>query len=207
MIFENNYVEYSGTVSEEPAFSHHVGNIACYKFKLKSQRMSGVFDEIPVVVMADVFNVDRLEVGMKICVIGNFHSYRKHFDEKSHLMLHLFARSIDILNEEESLDQNYVYLDGFVCREPVYRTTSKGRLITELLIAVHRTKSSSDYIPVICWGVQATAMSEVPVGTKLKISGRLQSREYIKVLSETESETRIAYEVSAKTIELEAENE
>lgn len=207
MIFENNYVEYSGSISEKPIFSHYVGDIACYKLKLKSQRMSGVFDEIPVVVMADVFDVDRLEVGMKICVIGNFHSYRKHFDEKSHLMLHLFARSVDILNEEESLDQNYVYLDGFVCREPVYRTTPKGRFITELLIATHRTKSSSDYIPVICWGFHATAMSEVPVGTKLKISGRLQSREYIKILSETESETRIAYEVSAKTIELEAENE
>lgn len=205
MIFENNYVEYSGTISEEPKFSHMAGENDCYRFMLKSQRLSGDFDEIPVVIMANGIDVEELKVGMKISVVGNFYSHNKYFDGKTHLILQIFARSVDIVNEEKSIDQNYVYLDGFVCREPVYRTTPKGRFITELLIAVHRTKSSSDYIPVICWGFHATAMSEVPVGTKLKISGRLQSREYIKILSETESEMRIAYEVSAKTIELEEE--
>ena len=207
MIFENNYVEYSGVISEKPSFTHTLGEIDFYKFKLKSQRTSGEFDEIPVVVMSTVYDANALDVGMRISVIGNYHSYRKHFDEKPHLMLHLFAREIDLIEDAKGVDQNYVYLDGYICREPNYRETPKGKLITDLLVAVHRTKSSSDYIPVICWGFQATAMSEVPVGTKLKISGRLQSREYIKVLSETEREVRIAYEVSAKTLEVEAENE
>lgn len=206
MIFENNYVEYSGTISEEPKFSHMAGENDCYRFRLKSQRLSGDFDEIPVVIMANGIDVEELKVGMKISVVGNFYSHNKYFDEKSHLILQIFARSIDILDENQSgLDQNYIYLDGFVCREPIYRKASRTRLITELLIAVRRHTGASDYIPVICWGFHAIAMSEVPVGTRVKISGRIQSREYIKKLSETESEKRIAYEVSAKTIEVEAE--
>ena len=92
-------------------------------------------------------------------------------------------------------------LDGYICKEPVYRKTPLGREIADLLLAVNRPYGKSDYIPCICWGRNARYASGFQVGIRVRIWGRVQSREYTKRLSDTECEKRVAYEVSVSKLE------
>lgn len=96
---------------------------------------------------------------------------------------------------------NQIFLDGFICKESVYRKTPLGREIADLLVAVNRSYGKSDYIPCICWGRNARFASGFEVGSHVQIWGRIQSREYMKKLSEEESEKRIAYEISVSKLE------
>ena len=96
---------------------------------------------------------------------------------------------------------NQIFLDGYICKEPVYRKTPLGREIADLLVAVNRPYGKSDYIPCIAWGRNARYASGFAVGTRILIWGRVQSREYTKRLNETECEKRVAYEVSVSKLE------
>ena len=204
-IFENNYAEFTGEISKEPVFSHKTNGENFYIVMAKSMRMSGYYDEIPIMVSERLVYIENLTVGARVNVVGQYRSYNKH-ENGYKLVLSLFAREIEVLDEKQGgLEKNDVFLKGTICKEPVFRTTPLGREIADCIIATHRPYGKSDYIPFICWGRGARYLSELEVGTKISISGRLQSREYIKKLSETESEKRIAYEVSAKTIEVEEE--
>ena len=100
--------------------------------------------------------------------------------------------------------QNEAVLTGTVCKPPVYRQTPLGRQITDLCLAVPRLYRRTDYIPCILWGRTALAAAEYPIGTELTLTGRLQSRTYLKNLGET-SETRTAYELSVSACERIAE--
>ena len=117
--------------------------------------------------------------------------------------MNIFALEIEVLDDsDEREDENEICLDGYICKPPVYRETPFGREISDLLIAVNRSYGKSDYIPCICWGRNARFANGLEVGTKLKAQGRIQSREYVKRLSETESETRTAFEVSIARLEV-----
>ena len=119
----------------------------------------------------------------------------------------VFAREVEFIEEiGESSKTNQIFLDGYICKEPIYRKTPLGREIADLLLAVNRPYGKSDYIPCICWGRNARFASGFEVGTRCAIWGRIQSREYVKKISETEAEKRVAYEVSVSKLEqLEAE--
>ena len=202
-IFENSYAEFCGEVTKEPIYNHSLGGEDFYTFMAKAMRLSGCIDEIPILVSERLVNVYDLKVGTRINVAGQFRSYNKH-ENGFKLILNLFALEIDILDEKQGgLEKNEVFLKGVICRKPVFRTTPLGRNIADCLLAVNRPHNKSDYIPVIFWGRNARYVSELGVGTTLSISGRIQSREYKKVLSENETETRIAYEVSAQSIVVE----
>ena len=99
-------------------------------------------------------------------------------------------------------DENEIYLRGFICKEPIYRITPLGREIADVLLAVNRDYKKSDYIPCVFWGRNAKFIAEQEVGTLCEIYGRVQSREYTKQYSETESETKVAYEVSVSRLEV-----
>ena len=73
--------------------------------------------------------------------------------------------------------------------------------IADLLIAVNRPYGKSDYIPCICWGRNARYASAFQVGGHVLIWGRIQSREYVKKISEEETQKRIAYEISVSKLE------
>ena len=142
-------------------------------------------------------------VGRKVLIRGQFRSYNKHEESKNRLDLSVFAREIEFVDEiEESAKTNQIYLDGYICKEPVYRKTPLGREIADLLLAVNRPYGKSDYIPCICWGRNARYANHFHVGTRCEIFGRIQSREYMKKLSEEQAEKRIAYEVSVSKLEL-----
>ena len=143
--------------------------------------------------------------GMKIEVAGQFRSYNRHEGTKNKLVLSIFVRELRFLEDDEMPEEqsksNQIFLDGYVCKPPIYRKTPLGREIADILVAVNRPYGKSDYIPCIAWGRNARFASGFEVGEHVQILGRIQSREYIKKLTETETQKRIAYEVSVSKLE------
>jgi len=143
-----------------------------------------------------------------IMVSGQFRSYNRHEEHKNRLILSVFVREVDFPeNLPENEKTNYIFLDGYICKEPVYRKTPLGREIADILLAVNRPYGKSDYIPCISWGRNARYAGNFRVGERCRIWGRIQSREYMKKISEEEAEKRIAYEVSVSKLELVEEGE
>ena len=140
--------------------------------------------------------------GLYIMVHGQFRSYNRHEEQKNRLVLSVFVREISFMEEEpDGTKTNSIWLDGYICKEPIYRKTPLGREIADLLLAVNRPYGKSDYIPCICWGRNARYASGFEVGEHVQLLGRIQSREYVKRISDTETEKRIAYEVSVSKLE------
>ena len=165
-------------------------------------RLSDSYDIIPLMVSERLLDVEEDYKGAYVCVSGQFRSYNRHEERKNRLILSVFAREIEFVEElEESSKTNQIYLDGYICKPPIYRKTPLGREIADILLAVNRPYGKSDYIPCISWGRNARFASSFEVGTRVRVWGRVQSREYTKKLSETECEKRIAYEVSISKLE------
>ena len=155
-----------------------------------------------------LLDVSENYVGMLICVNGQFRSYNRHEERKNRLVLSVFAREIEFLEEvEESSKTNQIYLDGYICKPPIYRKTPLGREIADVLLAVNRPYGKSDYIPCICWGRNARYANGFKVGERCAVWGRIQSREYMKKLDEEHVEKRVAFEVSVSKLELLGEEE
>jgi len=199
---DNNKVSITGKVKSVPVFSHELFDEKFYEFMLDVPRLSECSDSIPITVSDRLLKVGNLCVGSTICVSGQFRSYNKLIDGKSRLMLTVFVR--DILTPS-TLNPNIIELKGYICKPPIYRTTPFDREICDMLIAVNRAYNKSDYIPCIAWGRNARFIKESQVGQKLSLSGRIQSRNYVKKISETESITKVAYEVSIGKIVLSGE--
>ena len=202
-IFENNTVEVAGEVVTEPEYSHEAFGERFYIFNISVKRLSGMLDIIPVTISERAINISEISVGKRFKIYGQFRSFNKHMENEHRLILSVFARDIMELDDNQmDVNENYIFLDGYICKEPIYRKTPLGREIVDMLIAVNRSYGKSDYIPCIAWGRNARYASSLDVGTHIKICGRIQSREYTKRISETESEQRMAYEVSVSGIEL-----
>jgi single-stranded DNA-binding protein len=106
----------------------------------------------------------------------------------------------ELLDELPNRNPNSILLSGYICKPPVYRTTPFNREIADVLIAVNRAYNKSDYIPCIAWGRNARFVKNLGVGDRIAVSGRIQSREYQKKLSETDIKTMTAYEVSVSKL-------
>ena len=199
---ENNKVSVIGTIVSDFTFSHAVFGEGFYLLDLSVSRLSEQADVIPLMISERLIDVTRDYRGCTIEAIGQFRSYNRHEGSKNRLVLSVFAREVEFLEEEvENAKTNQIFLDGYICKEPVYRKTPLGREIADLLVAVNRPYGKSDYIPCIAWGRNARYASGFAVGTRILIWGRVQSREYTKRLSETECEKRVAYEVSVSKLE------
>ena len=206
-IMENNQVEIMGRIASEFVFSHQVFGEGFYLVDVLVKRLSDSEDCIPVMISERLMDITQDYIGEYIHVIGQFRSYNRHEEKRNRLVLSVFAREISFVEEEdESMKTNQIFLDGYICKPPVYRKTPLGREIADLLLAVNRPYGKSDYIPCICWGRNARFASNLEVGSRLKIFGRIQSREYMKRLSEEQSERKVAYEISVSRIEV-VENE
>lgn len=198
---DNNRVSLSGTISEECTFSHEVYGEGFYIFKMDVRRLSDNDDILPVTVSERLIDVNSLKKGMYVNVKGQLRSYNHYSGNKNRLILTAFAREIS-LDEESLQNPNEIFLNGFVCKKPVYRITPFGREITDLLIAVNRSYGKSDYIPCIAWGRNAKFASSLEIGTNIELWGRIQSRTYQKRLDDDRVEERTAYEVSISKIGL-----
>lgn len=201
-IIENNQVSITGKIDTGFTFSHQVFGEGFYTMELLVKRLSDSEDRIPVMVSERLLDITQDYVGEYIEIQGQFRSYNRHEEKHNRLVLSVFARELRFIDEdEEFLPTNQIFLDGFICKPPVYRKTPLGREIADVLLAVNRPYGKSDYIPCICWGRNANFARSFEVGGRLHIWGRIQSREYIKKLSETETEKRTAYEVSVSKLE------
>ena len=202
-VMENNQVIIMGRMVSEFKYSHEIFGEGFYMADVEVQRLSDSTDIIPLMVSERLLDVEQDFRGEKVMITGQFRSYNRHEEKKNRLILSVFAREIEFVDEiEESAKSNQIYLDGFICKEPIYRKTPLGREIADLLIAVNRPYGKSDYIPCICWGRNARFASSFEVGTRCAIWGRIQSREYTKKLSEEQAERRVAYEVSVNKLDM-----
>lgn len=201
-VFDNNQVSVAGEVISEFTFSHEVFGEGFYLLDVLVSRLSNSCDVIPVMVSERLIDIKTDYRGKYVEVSGQFRSYNRHEDSKNRLVLSVFAREIKITDEEnEESKPNYIFLDGFVCKPPVYRKTPLGREIADILLAVNRPYGKSDYIPCICWGRNARFAESFVVGGHIQVWGRIQSREYQKKMNDSEFEKRVAYEVSVSKLE------
>lgn len=191
---QNNRVFLKGEIVTEAKYSHEIYGEGFYEMDVLVKRLSGQADVLPVTVSERLIEKNGICVGSTISAIGQFRSYNKLVDGKSKLMLTVFIR--EIVEDAQAKNPNNVVLSGYICKPPVYRTTPFSREIADVLIAVNRAYNKSDYIPCIAWGRNARFVKNLAVGEKIALSGRIQSREYVKKISETESKTLTAYEVS-----------
>ena len=201
-IIENNQVSIMGKIVSGFAYSHEVFGEGFYMVDISVQRLSDSSDVIPVMISERLIDVTQDYQGEYIQIFGQFRSYNRHEEKKNRLVLSVFAREISFVEEEtDKVKSNQIFLDGYICKMPVYRRTPLGREIADMLLAVNRPYGKSDYIPCICWGRNARFASGFEVGGHVQIWGRIQSREYVKKLEDETTEKRVAYEVSVSKLE------
>lgn len=202
---ESNNGCISGIIEDELKYDHGVLGEKFYKTRVRVKRLNETEDHIPLIVSNLLISNDHNESlkGKYVEVSGQFRSWnRDGADGRRHLDVFLFAKTIDICESEECLEEveneNLIYLDGYICKEPIYRITPLGRKIADLMIAVNRRYNKSDYIPCIAWENDALYASGLDVGTRIRLYGRMQSRQYFKRFSpmSEDGEIRETYEVS-----------
>lgn len=196
----NNKIYLEGKVVSDLVFSHEMYGEGFYIFNLEVPRLSDTKDDLSVTVSERLLTGVEFKVGADIIVEGQLRSYNKFVDGANRLILTVFARNIEPCIER-SKNPNQIYLDGFICKAPVYRTTPFGREIADMLLAVNRAYNKSDYIPTIAWGRNSRFCQTLTVGDNIRIWGRLQSREYQKRISDEEVIKKVAYEVSISKME------
>ena len=197
---ESNIAELCGAVLSELKFSHKTYGEIFYTFVLGIERRSGYIDEINIMVSERLIFDNTPRPGDYVEIKGQVRTYNELSEGRNKLNVVVFAKEI-YMSENFGYNENYVYLEGFLCKEPVKRTSPLGRDICDLMLAVNRMYNKSDYVPCIAWGRNAGYAESLSVGTKLSIEGRIQSREYRKKLEDGTSETRKAFEVSIVKIE------
>lgn len=201
-IIENNQVSIMGKIATGFTFSHQVFGEGFFVMDLIVKRLSDSEDRIPVMVSERLVDVTQDYVGEYIEISGQFRSYNRHEEKHNRLVLSVFAREVRFIGpDEDMIPTNQIFMDGYICKPPVYRKTPLGREIADVLLAVNRPYGKSDYIPCICWGRNARYASAFTVGGHVLIWGRIQSREYVKKLGENQTERRTAYEVSVSKLE------
>ena len=211
---DNNHLVLVGKITSDKRFSHEIYGETFYIFDLEVPRLSGNADIIPITISERLITSEELTIGKKVLIEGQFRSYNSYENEKNRLILTVFAKDIKfedevVVENEEGKEKisNEVTLIGYICKKPIYRQTPFGREISDILLAVNRAYNKSDYIPAIAWGRNARFCQNIEVGTKVKITGRVQSRSYEKKFEDGTVETRVAYEVSIGSLEIIEEEE
>ena len=211
---DNNHIILLGKVTSEKRFTHEIYGEKFFVFDLSVPRLSGSADVIPVTISERLLTNQDIEIGNKLEIEGQFRSYNSYMPGRNKLVLTVFTKDIRFLENQEDeiiagkdVISNEVTLDGFLCKKPIYRQTPFGREIADILLAVNRGYNKSDYIPCIAWGRNARFCENMPVGTEVKIVGRVQSRAYEKKYEDGTVENKVAYEVSVSSLELANKND
>lgn len=192
-----NKIKLSGTIVSEPVFTHEIYGERFYEFQVQSERQSGTIDTLNVMASETLLRAN----GDNVKIIGEVRTFNIHEEDRNRLHIYVFARDVIDYEEHEENEENYVELDGFICKPPAYRQTPLGREIADVLIACNRPYGKSDYIPTIAWGRNARRVGKMEVGTHIRVEGRMQSREYLKQYGDGTCVDKVAYELSASRIE------
>lgn len=195
----NNRMTACGRLDGVPELSHEVMNEPFYTGTLLVKRLSGTVDRLPVTLPGKLIAESGIPLDSLLLMSGQVRSYNKIVEGSGRLMVTLFVQSVAVTNDNETL--NRAELCGALCKPPVYRSTPFGREICDMMLAVNRAFGKSDYIPCIAWGRNAQYASRFRVGDHVRVTGRLQSREYQKLMENGEYMVRNAFEVSAFTLD------
>ena len=199
----SNRITLAGIVDGGIEYSHELYNEKFYKFYFSVARKSGTVDKLKCIVSEWI--VRKLKESEQFEIVGEVRT-RNYDDDNGKRCTEVYMFVNEIL-EYPGEDMNHVDIDGYICKSPIYRETPLGRKICDLLVASNRLCNKSDYLPCISWGRNAISSSILEVGEHVSVSGRLQSRIYMKKLSETEFEERVAYEVSTESVKVINEKE
>jgi hypothetical protein len=202
---DTNIVNLRGELEHELEFSHEIFGEKFYNAKIKINRLSDSYDTLPVTVSERLLEEIDFENNKSVRIVGQLRSYNKNINNKNRLILTIFVREIKV-SEEDNKDPNNIFLDGFICKSPIYRKTPLGREITDLLVAINRPYNKSDYIPSIVWGRNAKFAKSLQIGDRIQMWGRVQSREYEKKTEDGGVLKKVAYEVSISKIKKISEN-
>ena len=202
---DTNLVNLIGELDKDLEFSHEIFGERFYNTKIKINRLSDSYDTLPITVSDRLLEEIDFTNNKLVNVVGQLRSYNKNIDNKNRLVLTVFARDLTI-SDEDNKDPNSIFLDGYICKSPIYRKTPLGREITDLLVAINRPYNKSDYIPAIVWGRNAKFSKSLKVGDRVQMWGRVQSREYEKKNDNGEILKKVAYEVSISKIKKTNEN-
>lgn len=206
-VIDNNKLKLSGKVVSVPEFQFEIYTESFFSFDLEVPRLSENYDVLKCLVSEKLLS--GIEIEKYISLDGQLRTYNQLEGKKRKLLIYAFARDINVISYEEFLgieSPNEIQLTGFICKEPIYRTTPFGREISDILIAVNRAHNKSDYIPCISWGRNAKFCNHIPVGKEVDVIGRLQSRNYVKKDGEIEI-NKIAYEISISKIDVKKEEQ
>lgn len=200
---ENNEVILIGKVVSDVKFSHKVYGEGFYSFDLQIPRLSNSFDSLPITISERILPSYGNIQGKTLEITGQLRSYNQYSEGKNKLILTVFCLDMkEVPVGELSKSKNHIYLNGYICKKPIYRTTPFGREITDLHLAVNRAYHKSDYIPCIAWGRTARFAESLNVGDHIEVWGRIQSRVYQKKLETGESMTKTAYEISINKLDM-----
>ena len=191
-----NTARLCGVIAAAPAFSHSGRGECFYTFPLEVARLSGATDKINIIVRDELMENVELREAEKICVIGELRSFNNKSGEGAKLVITVFAKELYLCDDD---DLNEVHLIGTLCKKPNLRMTPMGRDICDLMLAVNRRYGRSDYLPCITWGLKAREAAEWDTGTMVTLEGRIQSRNYIKIVGGDPVE-KTAFEVSVTDI-------
>lgn len=191
-----NTARLCGVIAAAPAFSHSGRGECFYTFPLEVARLSGAMDKINIIVRDELMESIQLCEAEKICVVGELRSFNNKSGEGAKLVITVFAKELYLCDDD---DLNEVHLIGTLCKKPNLRMTPMGRDICDLMLAVNRRYGRSDYLPCITWGLKAREAAEWGTGTMVTLEGRIQSRNYIKIVGGDPVE-KTAFEVSVTDI-------
>lgn len=187
-----NHAVLRGILAAAPAFSHMSRGERFFIFPVETRRLSGTADTINVIARESLLRSAEIMEAGRIQVTGELRSFNNKRGEGARLVITVFAKELGFTDGE---DMNVIELAGTLCKPPNLRVTPMGRDICDLMLAVNRRCGRSDYLPCICWGRRAREYSQLHVGDRLSLTGRIQSRPYIKLI-EGEPVEKVAYEVS-----------
>lgn len=208
---ENNIATFIGTMVSDFAVHHTSKNQNFFMFDLKVKRLSETYDLIPIIVSESCYNSldPEIKPGSRLYCNGEVRTYNEMYvdsqgDTKHHVKVFVYAYEVTNNVAEDSDDVNFVHLNGYLCKDPVYRVTPNGRSITDLVVAISRKNSlrnKSDYVPAIAWGTDAISASNSLVkGDGVSIRGRFQSRTYNKKIGDNKTMLKVSYEISIDDI-------
>lgn len=200
---ENNKISLVGEVISAPKLSHETHNEKFYTVKVDVKRLSGDIDTLEIIISEKLYDIEKIELGIRYYIEGEIRSYNYYVSEteRRKLVINIFAKNLSIAEETDDECLNNFELVGHICKKPIYRKTPFDREISDILLAVNRLYGKSDYLPCIAWGRNAKFASTLEIGDKIKITGRMQSRQYTKKINDNEEEKKIAYEMSIITLE------
>lgn len=198
--FGTNQATVKGMIDSDFTFSHQIYGEGFYFIDVLVKRRSDIADRIPVMISDHMIDVETSQKGKYIEIQGQFRSYNRLINNRSRLILSVYARKVRLAATEDALE-NQIMLDGYLCRPPVFRITPTGKEITDFMIAINRSCGKTDYIPCICWGKNARYAARMVVGGRLTVEGRIQSRNYLKKNNLNEMITKTTYEVSVSRLQ------